>query len=70
MGYLGRLPLASQGGPFNQDWSPKPSDKVYEDLVLHDWWTNADGATDATGSYPVRGFLGDYEVTVTQGSKP
>lgn len=54
---------------FNQDWTPKPSEKVYEDLVLHDWWTNADGASDATGSYQVRGFLGDYEVTVTQGGK-
>jgi hypothetical protein len=54
---------------FNQDWTPKPSEKVWEDLVLHDWWTNADGATDTTGSYAVRGFLGDYEVTVTKGSK-
>lgn len=54
---------------FHQDWTPKPSDKVYEDLVLHDWWTNADGATGAEGSYAVRGFLGDYEVTVTKGSK-
>ncbi|HEY5037754.1 MAG TPA: endo-1,4-beta-xylanase [bacterium] len=54
---------------FNQDWTEKPSGKVYEDLVLHDWWTNADGATDTQGTYQVRGFLGDYEVTVTNGSK-
>ncbi len=54
---------------FNQDWTPKPAEKVYEDLVLHDWWTNADGATDTQGSYFVRGFLGDYEVTVTQGTQ-
>ena len=54
---------------FNQDWTEKPSGKVYEDLVFHDWWTNADGATDAAGSYQTRGFLGDYEVTVKSGSK-
>lgn len=54
---------------FNTDWTEKPSGKVYEDLVLHDWWTNADGTTDAAGSYALRGFLGDYEVTVTKGSK-
>jgi GH35 family endo-1,4-beta-xylanase len=54
---------------FNQDWTEKPSGKVYEDLVFHDWWTNADGATDAAGAYQTRGFLGDYEVTVKSGSK-
>ncbi len=54
---------------FNQDWTEKPSGLAYEQLVLHDWWTNADGTTDAQGSYQVRGFLGDYEVTVTNGSK-
>ena len=54
---------------FRQDWTPKPSEKVWEDLVLHDWWTNADGATGESGSYQTRGFLGDYEVTVTKGSK-
>lgn len=54
---------------FNQDWTEKPSGKAYEDLVFHDWWTNADGTTDAEGSYSVRGFNGDYEVTVTSGSK-
>ncbi len=54
---------------FNQDWSPKPSEKVWEDLVLHDWWTNAEGTTDDTGAYKLRGFLGDYDVTVNQGGK-
>ena len=28
------------------------------------WWTNADGKTGKDGRYGVRGFLGDYEVTV------
>ncbi len=54
---------------FNQDWTEKPSGAAYEQLVQRDWWTNADGTTDAKGVYQVRGFLGDYEVTVTNGSK-
>ena len=54
---------------FNQDWTEKPSGQAYEQLVLHDWWTNADGTTNTQGDYLVRGFLGNYEVTVTSGSK-
>jgi len=54
---------------FNQDWTEKASGKIYEQLVFHDWWTNAEGATDTAGSYQTRGFLGDYEITVSQGSK-
>ncbi|HUO57644.1 MAG TPA: endo-1,4-beta-xylanase [bacterium] len=54
---------------FNLDWTEKPAGKAFEDLVLHDWWTNAEGATDAEGSYQTRGFLGDYDVIVSKGSK-
>jgi GH35 family endo-1,4-beta-xylanase len=54
---------------FHQDWSPRASAKAYEDLVLKDWWTNAQGPTDPTGSYKTRGFLGSYEVTATLGKK-
>ena len=54
---------------FNQDWTEKASGQAYEQLVLHDWWTNADGLTDARGTYEVRGFTGDYDVTVKQGDQ-
>ena len=54
---------------FNKDWTEKPSGQAYEKLVLQDWWTKADGTTDSQGSYQVRGFLGDYDVTVANGSK-
>lgn len=59
----------SQAPLFHKDWTLKPAGKAYEDLVLREWWTNADGATDASGAYQVRGFLGDYEVTVKAGSR-
>jgi GH35 family endo-1,4-beta-xylanase len=54
---------------FTEDWTEKPSGKAFEQLVLHDWWTNLEGRTDARGAYQARGFLGDYEVTATDGSK-
>lgn len=33
------------------------------------WWTNEEGRTGADGTFACRGFLGDYELTVTAGGK-
>jgi GH35 family endo-1,4-beta-xylanase len=52
---------------FKTDWTPKPSEKVYEDLVFHQWWTKETGKTDGKGSLKLRGFLGDYKVVVSDG---
>ncbi|MCX7004170.1 MAG: endo-1,4-beta-xylanase [bacterium] len=52
---------------FRRDWSVKPVGKAWQDLVFKQWWTNARGQTDAHGGYAVRGFKGDYEVTVSHG---
>ncbi len=49
---------------FNKDWSLNPHGKEYERLVLNEWWTRAEGRTDARGAYAARGFHGDYETTV------
>ena len=56
-------------GLFARDWTPLPAEKAYEDLVLKQWWTRANGKTAADGNYDVRGFLGDYQVTVTRGAQ-
>ena len=53
---------------FRRDWSKRPGELAYEDLVLHQWRTNVTGKTDAAGTYAVRGFLGDYDVLVTAGA--
>ena len=52
-----------------KDWSEKPNMKVWRDLVYNQWWTNAAGTTDAAGKLEVRGFLGEYRVTV-EGAAP
>ena len=57
------------GAMLRRDWSPKPNSQVYQDLVFHKWWTNADGKTNRQGTYVTRGFLGDYDIEVTAGGK-
>jgi len=54
-----------QAALWRRDWTIKPNGQAWLDLVQKAWWTNADGKTDRSGVYHTRGFLGDYEVTVT-----
>lgn len=50
---------------FRQDWSEKPSAKVYRDLVLGQWRTRTAGATGTDGACHLRGFQGAYAVDVS-----
>ena len=50
---------------WRRDWSIKPAGEAWLDLVFEEWWTRAEGETDAEGSYNVRGFLGEYRMTAT-----
>ncbi len=51
---------------FDKDWNLKPAGQQYIDLVYNKWWTrDAKATTDASGKATVRGFYGDYDVTVT-----
>jgi GH35 family endo-1,4-beta-xylanase len=57
-------------GPlFRDDWSLKPSGKVWMELVFGKWWTERSGRSDGQGRFEVRGYLGDYEVEVRQGGR-
>ncbi|NUO02753.1 MAG: endo-1,4-beta-xylanase, partial [Saprospiraceae bacterium] len=49
---------------FRQDWSLKPSGEVFLDLVFNEWWTDAYAITAANGVASIRGFKGQYEITV------
>ncbi len=61
--WLGDAPI------FYKDWTLKPSGKAYEDLVLKQWWTSVAGQTDRQGQAKARGFLGDYQITVSHGGR-
>lgn len=46
------------------DWSLRPAGEVFIDLVANRWWTNETAKTNSDGACQVRGFLGQYDVTV------
>lgn len=50
------------GALYRVDWSPRPAATEWDRLVRKEWWTNADGITDASGTFKTRGFLGEYEI--------
>ncbi|MEM9753430.1 MAG: endo-1,4-beta-xylanase [Planctomycetota bacterium] len=50
---------------FDERWRPLPVGKAYAAMVQDAWWTHEDVTTDASGVANVRGFLGEYAVTVT-----
>lgn len=57
---------AGEGGAlFRRDWTPRPAQLAYEDLVLKQWRTNVTLRTDNNGVLQTRGFLGDYDVTIS-----
>ena len=47
----------------------KPRGRAWRDLVFKQWWTNASAKTDARGLYAVRGFAGDYTLTIRAGGR-
>lgn len=49
---------------FREDWSLKPSGRVWIDLVHKTWSTDVRCKTDERGTAKVRGFQGKYELTV------
>jgi len=54
-----------QAALYRKDWSIKPNGQAWNDLVLKEWHTDLTAPTDATGTVATRGFMGQYQVTVT-----
>lgn len=52
------------GAMIRRDWSRKPMAVTWDELVTRRWWTDATSSTNARGEVQVRGFHGDYVVTV------
>jgi len=62
-------PEKKQSVVYANDWTLRPCGQVYKELVFNQWWTNEKGKTDNTGSFTTRGFLGEYEISVTHAGK-
>ena len=54
---------------YRKDWSIKPNGQAWLDLVKKAWWTDISISSDLNGQVVTRGFLGDYVITATLGSK-
>jgi endo-1,4-beta-xylanase len=53
---------------FDINWNLKPSGQPFIDLVFNKWWTPTTTLTsNAEGKVTLRGFKGDYKVTVGSG---
>jgi GH35 family endo-1,4-beta-xylanase len=54
---------------WRKDWTLKPAGQVYVDLVKNQWWTNDSATTNNSGRCQIRGFHGDYRITVEHDGK-
>ena len=62
--FAARTPL------FRKDWTLRPSGEIVFDLVYNKFWTHDTTAkSNAEGMAQIRGFYGDYDVTVTHNGK-
>lgn len=57
------------GGLLDSAMNPKPSYKVLDQLINHEWKTNVSVKTDADGKVSFRGFHGKYLIQVKSGNK-
>ncbi|BCM93756.1 anti-sigma-I factor RsgI6 [Abditibacteriota bacterium] len=56
---------ANEGGAmFRTDWTKRPAQEAYENLVLKQWMTHVQLTTDKDGVIQTRGFLGEYDVVI------
>ncbi len=50
---------------YDKEWNLKPAGQQMVDLLYNKWWTrDAKATTDVEGKATIRGFFGDYDVTV------
>ncbi|MFN0066415.1 MAG: endo-1,4-beta-xylanase [Limisphaerales bacterium] len=49
---------------FRRNWEPKPNAVAWSNLVLRTWWTRTNALSGPDGRATLRGFKGDYRVTV------
>ena len=63
-GFWGKQQARPRAALFRDDWSPRPSAIAWSNLVHRTWTTHTNVQTSGSGKAVVRGFKGEYEVTV------
>jgi GH35 family endo-1,4-beta-xylanase len=63
--------MGAPAGLVRQDMTPKPAYTRLLELIHKEWWTSQDGIADQNGTYSLRAFYGDYQITAidSQGRK-
>jgi len=56
-------------GLWELDWTAKPAAKIWKKLVFDTWWTDEKLKTDHNGIAFIRGYTGEYEITVEHKGK-
>src|SRR5208283_627808 len=56
-------------GLVRTDMSPKPAYEALKRLIKGKWWTRAELKSGPDGTARLRGFLGEYRITVTAGER-
>ena len=57
------------GGFVNNDFSPKPSYDVLNQLINKEWKTNITTSISNSNRYSFKGFFGEYRIKIKQGKK-
>ena len=52
---------------YDENWNLRPHGQAMLDLIYDEWWTDEQLDADVFGEAALRGFKGEYEVTVTLG---
>lgn len=56
--------LNAPSGLLRRDFSPKPAYDMLKELINHEWSTEYSAVTDENGCITLKGFKGEYELTV------
>jgi endo-1,4-beta-xylanase len=64
-GFWERAHWLPRGAMFRADFTAKPNAAMWEEWVLNKWWTRESVTTSPTGTASLRGFKGNYNLTVT-----
>ncbi|MEF8853860.1 MAG: endo-1,4-beta-xylanase, partial [Haloarculaceae archaeon] len=54
---------------YGRDWTLRPHGEEYVRLVFDEWWTETRGETGSEGGFETTGFLGEYEVSASDGDR-
>ncbi len=63
------MPVGPPGGLLRKDLTPKLAYEQLMKLIHKDWWTNAKATTNAQGKATIRGFYGQYLLTIESGTQ-